>query len=233
MKTRILIITLALGSLASSADPGHLIRLYEEEVLAHNLYVELGKIHPDIRPLQNIPHSEARHREVMAGILKSEGIALPKAEDGRRFVTKGLDETYHQWLKEGRRSGVDACRVGVRLEDHDIADLRLAQKAYPVHKNALGNLEAASNNHLRAFHRNMLNRGGRYEAEALSKADFTAIVEGDMQRGGCGKDCDEACSKNGKKEDCRKCGCGNSKGQGQRGRQGQGKGRGPRSHGGR
>lgn len=233
--TTLLIACLTLGSVATAADNSHLVRLYEEEILAHDLYVALGKKHPDIRPLQNIPHSEARHREMMAEILKAEGIAIPKPPEGQRFTTKGLDRTYRQWLKEGRRSEVDACLVGVRLEDHDIADLRAAQKAYPAHKEALGNLEAASNNHLRAFHRNMVSRGGKYDAEALPAADFTAIVEGDMQRGACGGDCGK-CEPDDKRADCGKCGRGPGAGQGQdrpRGRKGQGRGNGRGRQGGR
>lgn len=212
MKTRILIVALALGSLASAADPGHLIRLYEEEVLAHDLYVELGKVHPDIRPFQNIPHSEARHREVMAGILKHEGIALPEAPKGKRFVTPGLDRTYRKWLREGRKSEADACRVGVRLEDHDIADLRQAQADFKHHQQALANLEAASNNHLRAFHRNLTSRGGDYEAEALPAADFTAIIEGEMQPGACGDQCGKACKDGGQKGGCGQGGAGKKAG---------------------
>lgn len=187
MKTTTLLITLALGSFAAAADPADLIRLYEDEILAHDLYAALGKVHPDIRPFQNIPHSEKRHREVMAEILEQEGIAIPKAPKGRRFVTEGLDRTFRQWLREGRRSEIDACRVGVRLEDHDIAELRAAQTAFPAHRAALANLEAASNNHLRAFHRNLTSRGGEYQAEALPAADLSAIVEGEMQRGACGE----------------------------------------------
>ncbi|MCH7224664.1 DUF2202 domain-containing protein [Haloferula sp. A504] len=234
--TTLLIACLALGSVAAAADNSHLVRLYEEEVLAHDLYVALGKKHPDIRPLQNIPHSEARHREVMADILKAEGINIPKPPEGRRFTTRGLDRTYRQWLKEGRRSEVDACRVGVRLEDHDIADLRAAQKDFPQHKEALANLEAASNNHLRAFHRNLTGRGGKYEAEALPAADFKAIVDGEMQRGACGGDCGK-CGPDNNRADRGKWGRGPGAGKGPGGPrsckgQGQGNGRGRQGGGG-
>lgn len=190
MKSTLLLITLALGSVAAAADSRDLIRLYEEEVLAHDLYIALGKKYPDIRPLQNIPHSEARHRDVMAGILKAEGISVPEAPEGRRFATEGLDKLYRKWLRQGRKSAMAACKAGVRLEDHDIADLRQAQLDFPKHKEALAQLEAASNNHLRAFHRNLTSRGGDYRAEALPAADFTAIVEGEMQPGACGTECE-------------------------------------------
>lgn len=196
MKTATL---LTLGLLASSAiargsGEADLIRLYEEEILAHDLYVALGKVHPDIMPLRNIPRSELMHREAMASVLKDDGISIPKPPPGRRFVTAGLDETFASWLAEGIESETDACRVGVRLEDHDIADLRKARADFPAHKKVLAQLEAASNNHLRAFHRNLTARGGDYQAEALPTADIQTILEGSPSRGNgaCGGGCQPA-----------------------------------------
>lgn len=189
------LILLAAHLSASAADPADLVRLYEDEILAHDLYVALGKIHPDIRPFQNIPRSEAMHRETMAGILKAEGIELPKPPEGKRFVSEGLDEIFARWLAEGLKSEADACRVGVRLEDHDIAELRKAQSGFPKHKETLAALEAASNNHFRAFHRNLKSRGGDYKAEALPAADIQKILDGENDCGACGNACGNPDSK--------------------------------------
>ncbi len=199
MKACLIPILFLMGaSTLSAADPSDLIRLYEDEILAHDLYVALGRIHSDIMPLQNIPSSESRHREAMATILKAEGIALPEPAAGRRFVSPGLDETFDKWLQEGRRSEADACRVGVRLEDNDIAALRRALKDFPQHKDVLTQLEVASGNHFRAFHRNLEARGGGYTAEALTEAEVRAILSQNGQgcgAGGCGKG--NGCGKNG------------------------------------
>ena len=73
---------LAIASVARAAGPADLIRLYEEEILAHDLYVALGKIHPEVMPLRNIPQSELRHREAMAAFSRrtpSSCRNLPKA----------------------------------------------------------------------------------------------------------------------------------------------------------
>lgn len=203
------------ATIVQAAGSSDLIRLYEEEVLAHDLYVALGKAHPKVMPLRNIPRSEQSHRGAMEAVLKAEGIALPKPGKGSRFVTPGLDETYAKWLAEGRESEAAACLVGTRLEDHDIADLRQAQLDFPKHKQVLSQLEAASNNHLRAFHRNLTMRGGSYPAGALPKDELQAIL--DDQGGGCGK-----CF-------CGAPGKGNGKGQ----RAGMRQGNGRRWHGGR
>jgi hypothetical protein len=84
----------AFTSVARAAGQGDLIRLYEEEILAHDLYVALGREHPDIMPLRNIPRSELMHRDALAAILKSEGIKLPSPARDRRFVSEGLDEAF-------------------------------------------------------------------------------------------------------------------------------------------
>ena len=186
----------ALASICRAAGPADLIRLYEEEILAHDLYVALAKKHPEVMPLQNIPRSERMHRDALAGVLKAEGIALPTPPKGRRFVSEGLDGIFAKWRAEGKKSAVAACRVGVRLEDHDIVDLRKAQIDFPKHREVLAQLEAASNNHLRAFQRNLKSRGGSYTPEALSAADYKEIVNGEND---CGPD-------------ARGCGPGNGKG---------------------
>lgn len=186
------IICLLAATAVRAAGPSDLIRLYEEEILAHDLYVILGKKHPDVRPFQNIPRSEQMHREALAAVLKAEGIALPKAPKGRRFVSEGLDGIFAKWRAEGKKSAAAACRVGVRLEDHDIADLRKAQADFPKHKEMFAQLEAASNNHFRAFHRNLTARGGEYAAEALTAEDIKAILEGENECGGCGAGCKPA-----------------------------------------
>lgn len=197
-----------------------LIRLYEEEILARELYSALGRRFPDIMPFRNIPRSEERHRKALAAVLRKEGIALPKPENGRRFVSPDLDAIYRKWLAEGRRSEKDACRVGVRLEEHDITDLRAAQVAFPKHKEVFGRLEVASNNHLRAFHRNLVRRDGKYRAEALSQAGFDAIVGEESARGcgqgGCGG-CDGNSAPAGGNGSGKREGSANGKGRGYRG----------------
>lgn len=175
MKTILLIATLVPFSLQATTEETW-IRLYEEEILAHDLYVALGQRFGDLMPLQNIPHSESRHREVMAEILKREGVGLPLAPVGRRFQTEGLDALYQKWLAEGSKSEVAACRVGMRLEEHDIADLRQAAKSAPDHQKPLAQLERASQQHLRAFHRNLSKRGGTAQPEVLDPVEFQRIL---------------------------------------------------------
>ena len=182
----------AIATAATAADPATLTRLYEDEILAHDLYVTLGQKFPELMPLKNIPQSELRHREALATVLKAEGIALPTPPQGQRFVSPGLDAIFDKWLADGQVSAVSACQAGVRLEDHDISELRQAQVEFPKHKTVLAALESASNNHLRAFYRNLTARSGTYTPEAISEEDFKTII------GGTNTGCDPAgCGPNG------------------------------------
>jgi len=191
MKTilNIAISALGISGFALAAGAPDLIRLHEEEILAHDLYLALSKAHPELMPLRNIPSSEASHRKAMAAILEKEKIKVREIPEGRKFATVGLDELYKKWLEEGSKSPADACRVGMRLEEHDIADLRRAQVDFPAHKEVLAQLEAASNNHLRAFHRNLIRHGGTYQPEALTPADLKTVLEGTGQDCGCENKC--------------------------------------------
>lgn len=175
-------------STLSKADRAELIKLYEEEILAHDLYVALGKIHPEIRPFQNIPHSEIMHRDALAAVMKEHNVKVPKTPKGQRFASDGLDAIFDELLAAGRQSPQAACKIGVGFEELDIAELRAAQKHIPSAKDTLVQLEWASGNHLRAFHRNLTARGGSYKATHLKKKDLKSILAGEGPEGaaGCG-----------------------------------------------
>ena len=211
------------------AEQAELIKLYEEEIVAHDLYVALGKIHPGIRPFQNIPHSEIQHRDALAALMKDLKVRRPKAPKGQRYASDGLDQLYKELLAKGRKSEAAACKVGVGFEELDIAELRAAQTSIPAAKDTLLQLEAASGNHLRAFHRNLTARGGKYKATHLPKSDLKAILAGEGPTGtagcgacaGCGGGCKKA--EDGKRASGR-TGEGTGRGQGRGRRRGRGHG---------
>jgi hypothetical protein len=216
------------------AEQTELIKLYEEEIVAHDLYVALGKIHPGIRPFQNIPHSEIQHRDALAAVMKDLKVRKPKVPKGQRYASDGLDQLYKELLAKGRKSETAACKVGVDFEELDIAELRAAQKSIPAAKDTLLQLEAASGNHLRAFHRNLTARGGKYKATHLPKTDLKSILAGEGPEGvaGCGGGCGgcgQADSGKGNKQGMGKGmgkGLGRGRGRGQGNGQGRGRGRG-------
>jgi hypothetical protein len=73
------------------------------------------------------------------------------------FKDPVLSELYTSLTAQGERSLAEALRVGVVIEKRDISDLkdRIAATDRPDLKAVYGNLLRASNNHLRAFNRQL------------------------------------------------------------------------------
>ncbi|MFZ4777483.1 MAG: DUF2202 domain-containing protein [Terrimicrobiaceae bacterium] len=172
----------AIGSDKTTSGPGgigaEMVALYEEEVLAHDLYVAFGKQWPDVRPFQNIPRSEQMHREAMSGVLKNNRVPLPRSANGQKFATSGLNDLFSRLRDQGSKSEVDALRAGALIEETDIADLRAMQAGSnsDSDKAVFANLEAASGNHFRAFVRNLEARGVKYTPSVLSQSDANKIL---------------------------------------------------------
>jgi len=167
---------------------GNLVSLYEEEILAHDLYVTFGKQWPEVRPFQNIQRSEQMHREAMSGVLKSNRVPLPRSVSGRKFATSELNDLFDKLRDQGSKSEVAALRAGALIEETDIADLRKMQAVSKSDsdKAVFANLEAASGNHFRAFVRNLEARGGKYAPSVLSPADANKILAASSSGGCCG-----------------------------------------------
>lgn len=165
-----------------------LVSLYEEEILAHDLYVAFGKQWPDVRPFQNIPRSEQMHREAMSGVCKNNRVPLPRSVSGRKFATSGLNDLFDKLRDQGSKSEVAALRAGALIEETDIADLRKMQAVSKSDsdKAVFANLEAASCNHFRAFVRNLEARGEKYTPSVLSPTDANKILAASSSGGCCG-----------------------------------------------
>ena len=162
----------------AGGSTGPLVALYEEEILAHDLYVAFGKRWPDVRPFQNIPRSEQMHREAMAGVLKANGVPVPPNRVSGAFATPELSALFQKLSGQGARSEIEALRAGALIEETDIADLRRAraEARSESDKAVFAGLEAASGNHFRAFVRNIQARGGTYDPTVLSRSDAEAIL---------------------------------------------------------
>lgn len=126
--------------------------------------------------------------------------------------------------KEGRSKLKPAAQA--ELVNH-IAELRAAQKSIPDAKDTLLALEAASGNHLRAFHRNLRARDGKYKATHLPKSDLKAILAGEGPAGaaGCGG-CGGCKKADNSKGDSKEMGKRQGRGRGQSRRRGRGRRRG-------
>jgi len=94
-----------------------------------------------------------------------------------------LQLLYDDLIAQGNQSLEAALTVGATIEDLDIADLQQRATDTPDIALVYANLEKGSRNHMRAFVRNLDQRGVAYSPVYISQADFDAIVSSSMQQG--------------------------------------------------
>ena len=94
------------------------------------------------------------------------------------FAFAEYQQLYETLVASGSRSPLDALKVGAKIEEMDIADLRqvLNQTNDPQVRQVLQHLMQGSQNHLRAFASQITQQGAIYHAEFLSQADFDQIA---------------------------------------------------------
>ena len=172
----------------SAAEREGLLYMREEEKLAHDVYQALYEKW-GLPSFQNITGSEATHMEEVRVLLDQVGLEDPAAGLGAGvFANKDLQALYDQMMEQGSRSLVEALKAGgAAIEEVDIRDLqeRMAQTDNAGIESVYSNLLRGSENHLRAFVRNMDRRAGEtYEPQYLSQDEYARIIgEGGVGRG--------------------------------------------------
>lgn len=130
--------------------------IYQEEKLARDVYITLGKLYPKENTFASIQLSEQRHIDAAQGLCEKYGIDISKVnEEGvGNFVLPVLQGYYDDLVEQGSESLLDALDVGVFIEELDIGDLTHAidDLGFPADViNVYENLREGSYNHLEAF----------------------------------------------------------------------------------
>jgi hypothetical protein len=126
----------------------------EEERLAHDVYTEIYKLYPDATAFSRIANAEQRHHDAMGVLLTRYGLADPSASKSvGTYAEPALTELYAKLMTQAKISVTEAYKVGVAIEETDIADLKtsLAGNAPTDVKAVYTNLQAGSDNHLATF----------------------------------------------------------------------------------
>jgi hypothetical protein len=130
-----------------------------------------------IRAFENIAAAETTHGEAVKTLLDPHGLADPAAgQPAGAFTDPELQALYGDLVARGRTSLVDALTVGALIEEMDISDLRDRATATPDIALVYEDLERGSENHLRAFVRNLERRGGTYTPTYISVDEFESIL---------------------------------------------------------
>lgn len=160
--------------------------LREEEKLARDVYLTLAE-RWGLRPHQNIANSEQTHMSRVGGLLDTYGIDDPVVDDTVGvFVNGELAALYTELIARGSVSAEAALAVGATIEDLDIADIehmlgRMPDGQFDDVRGMYEALQCGSRNHLRAFTRNLRQRGASYEPVYVDVDTYDAILAGSQE----------------------------------------------------
>lgn len=133
-----------------------LLFLIEEEKLAHDVYTVLYEKY-GARVFGNILKSESTHQDRVLSLLHTRNLSDPRTGVVGTFTDQNLQTLYNNLIEQGMKSAEEAYKVGVAIEEKDIADIT-TQLATATDSDIVTTLEALRNgseNHLRAFNRQL------------------------------------------------------------------------------
>jgi hypothetical protein len=134
-------------------EVSNILLMREEEKLARDVYLILYDLWgADI--FSNIAESEQQHMDAIENLISRYGLTDPVVDDRLgAFSNPELTELYDGFVEAGKVSLEEALKVGVMIEELDIADLEqaMSETDRPNILRVFGNLLDGSENHLDAF----------------------------------------------------------------------------------
>jgi hypothetical protein len=137
----------------SVTEKDNILYLYEEEKLAHDIYVAMYNLY-GAYIFNNISESEQRHMDSVAKLIsKYELDDTVVYNDPGIFLNEDIEILYGDLLEEGEKDLTSALGVGVKIEVMDIGDIKdmLKETDKADIERVLSNLLDGSKNHLDAF----------------------------------------------------------------------------------
>jgi len=160
-----------------------LLLMREEEKLARDVYQTLYEKW-GLKIFSNIAQSEQTHTEAVRDLLLKYRLEDPVTDDTIGvFTNRSLQELYDTLITEGIKSETDALIVGAIIEDLDIRDLQdlLVQSDNQDITLVYENLIRGSQKHLRAFTRQLTQRGEAYVPKYISVVDYQNVIANDQE----------------------------------------------------
>lgn len=167
-------------------EKADLIYMREEEKLARDVYLYSLDLY-GMQIFSNISKSEQRHMDLMLDLLTQYNIPDPASEKQGVFTNADLQVLYNDLTAKSQLSLLDALLVGASIEDLDIRDLDncLAKTEKTAVVSTYEKLSCASGNHIRAFSRQIINKGGMYMPHYLTDQKYKEIISADHEK--CGQ----------------------------------------------
>jgi len=164
----------------SDAEAEGLKYMLEEEKLARDVYRTLYETYP-LNVFNNIPQSEEKHIEAVRTLAERYDLAYEGANNDNIgvFLNPEIQALYDDLVAQGLASELAALQVGATIEDLDIYDLNefLTEVDNQDIRQVFEYLIMGSENHLRAFNRQLERRGApSYQAQYISQAAVDEIL---------------------------------------------------------
>ena len=132
-----------------------LLQMREEEKLARDVYDAMAAKW-GLQIFDNISNSEQTHMDAVLALLERHDLADPAAGMAAgEFTSPALQTLYDGLIAQGSTSSTEALRVGVAIEELDIADLQSLQTETADVALVYDHLETGSEHHLDAFNRQL------------------------------------------------------------------------------
>ena len=193
MKILLLLITVTISSMlyaqvGNDKEKATVLRMREEEKMARDVYLVMNDKW-DHQVFSHISESETYHMSQMKLWVDKFSLDDPVTRNNDKrgvFTDQSLQKLYNELTASGLQSKEAAFRAGAKVEEVDILDLKAAlagtnnrdlQSTYKY-------LIHASENHLRAFVRNLKALGIDYKPVVMDQKEFEEIMNG--QGGGMG-----------------------------------------------
>ena len=166
-------------SSVSKVEAESLIKLREEEMLAHDVYFAFSELY-SIPVFRNISKSETMHTEAVKTLIDRYELEDPAlGHEAGKFVDPFFQELYTELVERGSTSLEEAILVGLLIEDLDIADLEQALETEIEREDirfVYENLLRGSQNHMKAFYSHAAGRGLDYTPVYISSERFGEIT---------------------------------------------------------
>lgn len=174
----------SIGGTLTPAQVGQLVRMREEEKLAHDVYVTLAQS-SGLQIFNNIANAESQHMRTVEQLASRYSSAAAANLPVGSFSDPQFQTLYNSLVAAGSKSPIAAATVGAKIEEMDIKDLQtlLSQNPPQDVSKVLEHLQRASGQHLRAFTMELKRLGGTNMPEFLSPEEYNSILISDNERG--------------------------------------------------
>jgi hypothetical protein len=164
----------------SETEKSGILLMREEEKMARDVYQTLNEKW-DQMPFVHISESEISHMARMKSLIDKYQLKDPVEKNGDKrgvFENPQLSKLYNELTISGKTSLEAAFRAGAKVEEVDIRDLKeaMANSSNDEIKSTYTDLIRASENHLRAFVRNLKRLDVTYTPVVMNPSEFDAII---------------------------------------------------------